>query len=306
MALEHESYRRIHAAFVVGDMAALRREIEHLGDFPNVSPDLTIGRPLVYAVHHSPLAFVRELLEAGADPDGSDGDGFPPLIAAMTCTIPVPGAPARDDVPDLVGVLLASGADVGQRGVNDETPLHLAAEQGDLAMVELLLAHGADPNQITRIDDMETPLEMAERAGHHEVADRLRLLTTRLDWEHAARTGDLPALQRMRRSGHDVDAKDGHGMTALMRAAHAGHLESVEWLIAEGAALDHTAKSHLSALMLAIIGGHDRVAGLLADAGADLTIKGSGAPGFAGKTAVDLAEDAGKHRLAVELGRRHP
>jgi serine/threonine-protein phosphatase 6 regulatory ankyrin repeat subunit B len=223
------------------------------------------------------------------------------LIAALNCAAPAPGATVRRDLPELVGLLLARGANVGQRGINDYTPLHLAAEQGDLAMVELLLSHGAEPNQVTHIDDMETPLEIAERAGHAEVADRLRPLTTRLTWEHAARNGDVRVLRRMRQVGHDIDAKDGYGLTALMRAAHAGHEEAVQWLIAEGAHLDHTSKFHLSALMLAVIGKHEKVARLLVRAGADVHIEGSGAPGFAGKTAADLAQEAGHKRLAAYI-----
>jgi hypothetical protein len=43
-----------------------------------------------------------------------------------------------------------------------------------------LLAHGADPNAITRIDDMETALEVASVAGHDAIVARLRPLTTRL------------------------------------------------------------------------------------------------------------------------------
>jgi hypothetical protein len=41
--------------------------------------------------------------------------------------------------------------------------------------------------------------------------------------------------------------------------------------------------------MLAIVAGHAAVAQRLAQAGADLTIAGRGAPGFHGKTAYDLA-----------------
>jgi ankyrin repeat protein len=171
-------------------------------------------------------------------------------------------------------------------------------------MVELLLRHGADPNQITRIDDMETPLEAAERAGHRDVADRLRPLSTRLDWERAAAIGDIRVLRRMRRDGYAIAATDGYGMTALMRAAHAGRLEAVEWLIAEEACLDHSSKYHLSALMLSVIGNHVKIARLLVRAGADLRIEGTGAPGFAGKTAADLAEQAGDTRLAAYI-RRH-
>lgn len=298
MALDNASFRRVHAAFVEGDMHALRSEIDHLGGFPNTAPDLAIGTPLVYAIYWSPLAFVRELLDAGADPDASDGDGFPPLIAALTCATPAPGARVRDDVPELIDLLLTRGAEITQRGINDYTPLHLAAAQGDLAMVDALLARGADPNHITHIDDFETPLEIAERAGHTAIADRLGPMTTRLDWERAAAAGDVRVLQRMHRDGHDIDATDGYNQTALMRAAHAGHRDAVEWLVAQGADLDHSSKFHLSALMLAVIARHEKVARLLVRAGADIDIKGSGAPGFADKTAADLAADAGDPRLA--------
>jgi hypothetical protein len=105
----------------------------------------------------------------------------------------------------------------------------------------------------------------------------------------------------MERSGHDIDAYDGWGQTALMRSAHAGRLEAVDWLIAHGADLDRTSKFHLSALMLAIIAGHPRVARRLVTAGADTTFTGSGAPGFAGKTAADLARERGDKRLAAYI-----
>jgi len=304
VALDGDSYYRLDAAFSGGDLEALRREIGDLGDFPNVAPDAAIGLPLVYAIDHSPLSLVRELLDAGAGPNSGSGDGFPPLYAALTSATPTPGAMVRHDLPELVELLIRHGADVGQRGFNDYTPLHLAAAQGDLAMVELLLRHGADPNQITRIDDMETPLELAERAGNRDVVDRLRPLTTRLNWEQAAATGDVRFLRRMRRDGHDIDAKDGYGQTALMRAAHAGQREAVQWLVAHGANLDHTSKFHLSALMLAVIANHDKIARMLVRAGADTSITGAGAPGFAGKTAADLAEESGATKLAAAIRRQ--
>ncbi|HEU4342464.1 MAG TPA: ankyrin repeat domain-containing protein, partial [Candidatus Binatia bacterium] len=89
--------------------------------------------------------------------------------------------------------------------------------------------------------------------------------------------------------------------TALMLAAHAGHREVVETLIAHPANLNITAKFGLSALMLALIAGHAEVARLLAKAGADLSLRGTGAPGFAGKTAYDLAVERGMLELAAEL-----
>jgi ankyrin repeat protein len=170
--VEHERFRRIDDAFRAGDLAALRAAVEDPATVPN-GPMPMIGPCLVYAVYHSPLGFIRTLLEIGADPNGSDGDGFPPLIAALSCTHPRPGAPGRPDVAAVLTLLLEFGADPNQRGINDWTPLHMAVAERNRAAVEILLAHGADPRLRTRVDDYETPREMAERAGLAELAERL-------------------------------------------------------------------------------------------------------------------------------------
>ena len=72
-------------------------------------------------------------------------------------------------------------------------------------------------------------------------------------------------------------------------AAAEGHADVVGWLIERGAGLDSTAKFGLNALMLAVVRGHVEVVRKLATAGADLSSQGTGAPGFAGRTALDLA-----------------
>jgi ankyrin repeat protein len=45
--------------------------------------------------------------------------------------------------------------------------------------------------------------------------------------------------------------------------------------------------------MLAVLGGHAEIVRVLVEAGADVTVTGTGAPGFAGKTALDLAVQRG-------------
>lgn len=300
---EADRFFRLDAAFRAGDLATIARELGAQAGFPNVIAHPAIGSCLTYAIYHGPASLVAALLDAGADPSWPDDDGFPPLIAALTCAEDAPGSPARTDVDELLELLLDHGADTAQRGVNDYTPLHLAAAQGNLRAVQILLDRGADPDSVTRIDDRETPLEIASVAGHDAVAEVLRPRTTRPDWDRAARTGDLAELRRLVARGQPVDATDGYGMTALMRAAHGGHLDAVEWLVTQGADLDHTSKHHLSALMLAVVAGHRRLARALVRSGADTSIRGTGAPGFEGKTAADLAEDRGELRLAADIRR---
>jgi uncharacterized protein len=120
-------------------------------------------------------------------------------------------------------------------------------------------------------------------------------------WHRATAAGDIDAVRDVVRAGANVDARDRYGQTGLMLAAHGGHRGAVELLVPSGEALDVTAKYGLSALMLAVVAGHGDVARLLARAGADLAIRGTGAPGFAGKTAYDLARDRGMDDLCREL-----
>jgi ankyrin repeat protein len=120
-------------------------------------------------------------------------------------------------------------------------------------------------------------------------------------WHQAVKRGDRKAVLALLATGTDPDARDRYGQTGLMLAAYGGHRDVVEALIQGGARLDVVAKFGLSALMLAIIGGHDEIARVLARAGADRTIRGTGAPGFAKKTAADLAKERGMLDLAAEL-----
>jgi hypothetical protein len=170
---EARKLQRIDDAFHAGDLEALRAAVDDPEAIPNGLMPITVGSCLVYAVYHSPLAFIRTLLEIGADPNAPVDDGFPPLIAALCCTRDIPGSNKRTDVDDILRLLLSFGADPNQRGINDSTPLHMAVAERNLVAVHTLLDAGADPELRTRIDDCETPLEMAIAAGMPEFAAAL-------------------------------------------------------------------------------------------------------------------------------------
>ena len=82
-------------------------------------------------------AIVASLVEAGADPNARDINGWTPLHQT-------PGL-AHD--PAVVAWLVEAGADPNARENDGWTPLHVAAKQSDdPAVVVALLEGGADPN----------------------------------------------------------------------------------------------------------------------------------------------------------------
>jgi len=167
----HAGFKAADAAYRRGDLGALRQALGDPENFPNCKQPMEVGLgtyPLEYAIYWSPLSFVRELIAAGADVNYDDGAGFPSLIATISAD--------RADKHEILGLLLRAGADRNQRGINDGTPLYHAVRRRDLESLRLLLEAGADPSLRTRIDDLETPLELAARCGFEEGA---RLLSTR-------------------------------------------------------------------------------------------------------------------------------
>jgi len=118
------------------------------------------------------------------------------------------------------------------------------------------------------------------------------------NFRNAVIIGNCSGVARLLAEGTDIDKRDRFGHTALMLAAQNGHAGVVRLLLEHGADLDVTAKYGLSALMLAVVNRHTELAKQLVDAGANTQLCGSGVPGFAGKTARELAEQGGLPELA--------
>jgi ankyrin repeat protein len=122
-------------------------------------PAVSKWAPYYYFKHEATAAF---LLEQGMDPNHMNWHRFT-LLHHMAAEGEL--AKAR--------LLLAHDADIDV--IDDEyrsTPLGVAARRGQDGMVELLLAHGANP--VVAAASWAVPLAWAERKGHSDVADRLR------------------------------------------------------------------------------------------------------------------------------------
>ncbi|HEX5420507.1 MAG TPA: ankyrin repeat domain-containing protein [Gammaproteobacteria bacterium] len=199
----------------------------------------------------------------GADANGIRG-GVPPLVYIMLWSRN-PAGPYW---------LIEHGADPNLAwGEAGEAPLHVAARRWDLPMAEQLVRYGADLSR--RRADGSTPHTLAETHGNREVAEWLlaqgardelsplerfvavcargdrrsaeAMLTARpglsdeLELEHhlllqgAAESGNAAVLEAMLACGFDPRKKDKDGVTALHRAAMAGHVKAVRVLLKFGA-----------------------------------------------------------------------
>ena len=185
-------------------------------------------KPLVDAIYHAPLADIRALLEAGADPKAPVDDGFPPLIAALSCGREVAGAKARRDVDEIIRLLLSWGADPHQRGINDYTALHMAVAEGNALAVQRLLDAGADVDLRTRIDDCETPLEMARSLDR---PDMIAILERKGEPERRRLRSGLTLLWDVPGGGLPVRRQHTY-LVRLRLWLHRG--EPVRWQLAAG------------------------------------------------------------------------
>jgi ankyrin repeat protein len=113
----------------------------------------------------------------------------------------------------------------------------------------------------------------------------------------ATRAHDLAAVKALLKTGADVNAAQGDGMTALHWAAMQGDQDLVQMLLAAGANVRATTRlGGYTALHLASQGGHSQVAAALLAAGANPNLATA-----TGATAAMLAAKAGSAETVTRL-----
>jgi uncharacterized protein len=119
--------------------------------------------PLHLAAFFGHAEAVRLLLERGSDARALS-------INAMRNT-PLHAALAGPRGMEVARLLVDAGAEVNARQHGGYTALHAAAQHGDVALIDLLLDHGADPDQAA--EDGRRPIDFARGQGHAEAAAHL-------------------------------------------------------------------------------------------------------------------------------------
>lgn len=144
-----------------GDTNAVREFILTSAEAVNATNDYG-ATPLHYAAMEGRVDTVTLLVNSGASIDPKNAAGTTPLWLAS--------AYGRTAV---VKYLISKGANISTEAkITHLTPLHIAALNGQKGVVDLLLAKGADANAKSAAG--ETPLRLAIRRDHKDIADLLR------------------------------------------------------------------------------------------------------------------------------------
>jgi ankyrin repeat protein len=247
-------YARSRSGFTPLLFAAQQGDLESVETLLGAGVDVNETSPrwgsaLVAAASrgHQELSLI--LLGKGADPNAADGNGISVLhyallkgLAAMSSAAEHLATNAhlyRPNMNELVQALLARGANpnaqlsaTGIQGgsgarvsMAGASPLLAASTAADVALVRLLLEHGADPQLAT--EKGMTPLMGAAGLAHK--MDR----RSQKEYEDA-----LVVAKLLVEEGANVNTVGENGWTALHGAAYIGANDMLRFLVDSGARLD--------------------------------------------------------------------
>jgi ankyrin repeat protein len=217
--------------------------------------------PLLYATRQGNLALTRMLVEAGADLEIADANGITPLInAIINYSIVNVNRTGQSDHLKIAEFLVEAGANVNAQDWYGETPLWAAVDVRNLefsvtettnqvdrdasyALIESLLAAGADPN--SRTEEFPPERRFIAGTGSNGWVD----MTGQTPFLRAALAGDLKVMRLLLEHGADPNISTYEGTTPLMVAA------GVTWAFSE--TYDEGADALLEAVKLTHALGND-------------------------------------------------
>jgi ankyrin repeat protein len=220
---------------------AAERSIDLVGSLLDAGAKVNISAngmtPLMQLSSKKQLGLVNKMLTVGADPNLGGG-------ALLSALHPFANSGLNDDSIQIVKNLIAYKADVNATNSDGETPLLAAVSMSmpqSRQIVQILLEHGADPNQIAKsnwsgitplmravnpygrdsIQGVYTMVEMLINA-HADVnaADEKgnTVLSYAVEFNQHAIEGNADVIRLLLSKGAKTQAKDKNGLTPLDKA----------------------------------------------------------------------------------------
>ena len=175
----------------------------------------------------------------------------------------------------LVKQFLAKRVDINAKDEHENTPLDRAATKGQVEVTKFLLEQGADPNirglfgftpllgALSGQADLSTKKEVVGILLQHQADPNLANFDGRVPLMEAA-SMPLEMCKMLVEAGADVNAQNHRsGETALQLAALYNRIETVRYLLEQGARADVADLDGFTPLILAEKRGHKEVVELL-------------------------------------------
>ncbi|KAL3115445.1 hypothetical protein niasHT_020118 [Heterodera trifolii] len=210
------------------------------------------------AAQNDKTEVAKLLLEKGAIVPSADGTDSSVTIQFVTMNKLSPfWAVLLEEQTKLVEIMLNNGQNPNEHGIfmRDEikqtvSPLHFAAQMGNLELCKLLVAKGAKVNQKSKDKRGIVPLHIACARGH------------------------LPIVKFfLERGGADIEVADSDGDTALVYALLKNKLDIGHYLITKGARADRTNKMGVSPLHIFVKVNNFALCKFLVENGANVNQK---------------------------------
>lgn len=226
----------------------------------NVEGNSKCNSPLIVSVDRSHNMATYLLIKSGAKVNYvRKSDGVTPLYIAC-----------RYGQPKVVSMLLSAGADPHLRTVTGDSPLHIAIENSNVAIVKLLLTHCPhliDNSLLTTVIEKGQPeltdlllskgadVDYCDTALFHQVCkkDNISLVKILLKWgrnpnsrgkdgntvlHNAVSTENIPLIKLLLAAGTQVNIRNDEENTPLHVAIKRNNLEIVKLLVEGGANLN--------------------------------------------------------------------
>ncbi|XP_076812155.1 uncharacterized protein LOC143459076 isoform X2 [Clavelina lepadiformis] len=288
--------------------------------------DEGLQTPLMVASQFNHHNVVKFLIECGANIELHDADNFTALLLAAsyghaeTISVLLENRAnimavdkndksvifqcAEDDRVDALQELLKHKKvknllDVPDR--HDNTPLHAAADSGNITIVKMLLNAGATID--LKNEDEQTPLHLAAENGSVKIVKEL--VSRKKEIVHdddegantplhlAALSGRQHCVRELVRLGANIGARNAKQWTPLDCCASAGMYKSATVLLEADCPVDPKDKRKVTPLHLACQEGHKKMVELLLAWNADITHRA-----VHGRNALDFAIDHGQVECA--------
>ncbi|XP_034026216.1 ankyrin-1a isoform X6 [Thalassophryne amazonica] len=203
----------------------------------------------------------------------------------------------------MVRLLLDRGAQIDAKTKDELTPLHCAARNGHVRIIEILLDHGA-PIQAKTKNGL-SPIHMAAQGDHMDCVKQLLQYNAEIDditLDHltplhvAAHCGHHRMTKVLLEKGAKPNSRALNGFTPLHIACKKNHMRVMDLLLKHSVSLEAVTESGLTPLHVASFMGHLNIVKILLQKGASPS-----ASNVKVETPLHMASRAGHYEVAEFL-----